>query len=246
MLLAIAGVSACSVAGRAAAPPPVTVSPSENPSQSPGAVPSEGTPSPTPSPSGTEKPSAPPFSAQVTKVTRDQVRYSWRPGCPVEVSDLRMITMPHWGFDGKIHTGRLVVNKDVADDVVSVFKKLYGYRFPIRKMEPVDAYKGSDYDSIDAGNTSAFNCRSATGSTSWSEHAYGRALDLNPRENPYIYADGSNAHRNADAYVKRPLHKPGVINPGDRVVRAFAAIGWGWGGYWSGAKDLQHFSKSGR
>ncbi|WP_245655748.1 M15 family metallopeptidase [Microtetraspora fusca] len=179
-------------------------------------------------------------------MTRDQVRYSWRPGCPVEVSDLRMITMPHWGFDGKIHTGRLVVNKDVADDVVSVFKKLYGYRFPIRKMEPVDAYKGSDYDSIDAGNTSAFNCRSATGSTSWSEHAYGRALDLNPRENPYIYADGSNAHRNADAYVKRPLHKPGVINPGDRVVRAFAAIGWGWGGYWSGAKDLQHFSKSGR
>ncbi|WP_245658523.1 M15 family metallopeptidase [Microtetraspora malaysiensis] len=179
-------------------------------------------------------------------MTRDQVRYSWRPGCPVQVSDLRMITMTHWGFDDKIHTGRLVVNKDVADDLVSVFKRLYGYRFPIRKMEPIDAYKGSDFDSIEANNTSAFNCRAATGSTSWSEHAYGRAIDINPRENPYVYADGSNAHRNADAYVKRPLDKPGVINPGDRVVRAFESIGWGWGGDWSGAKDLQHFSKSGR
>ncbi|WP_433220715.1 M15 family metallopeptidase [Microtetraspora malaysiensis] len=179
-------------------------------------------------------------------MTRDQVRYSWRPGCPVQLSDLRMITMTHWGFDDKIHTGRLVVNKDVADDLVSVFKRLYGYRFPIKKMEPIDAYKGSDFDSIEANNTSAFNCRAATGSTSWSEHAYGRAIDINPRENPYVYADGSNAHRNADAYVKRPLDKPGVINPGDRVVRAFESIGWGWGGYWSGAKDLQHFSKSGR
>ncbi len=174
------------------------------------------------------------------------MRYSWRQGCPVPLNGLRMITMPHWGFDGKVHTGRLVVNQTVADDVVSVFKKLYGFRYPIRRMEPVDAYKGDDYASIDADNTSAFNCRAATGTTNWSEHAYGQAVDLNPLENPYVYANGSHAHRNADAYVKRPLHKPGVINAGDRVVRAFETISWGWGGYWSGAKDYQHFSKSGR
>lgn len=154
--------------------------------------------------------------------------------------------MTYWGFDNRTHTGEMVVNRDVAEDVVSVFRKLYDQRFPIRRMELIDVYKGSDYDSIDADNTSAFNCRRATGSGNWSEHAYGRAIDLNPRENPFVYGDGSYAHENASAYVDRPLDKPGVINADDEVVRAFEEIGWGWGGYWSGYKDYQHFSKSGR
>ncbi|GAA0970142.1 M15 family metallopeptidase [Acrocarpospora macrocephala] len=192
-------------------------------------------------------PTAPPeFTAKISPVTRQQVKYSWREGCPVALNDLRLVTMTYWGFDKKAHTGEMVLNASVAKDVVSVFRKLYDDRYPIRRMELVDVYKGDDYDSIDVDNTSAFNCRAATGSTHWSQHAYGFAVDLNPRENPYLEADGSNAHRNADAYVKRPLDKPGVINPGDKVVRAFAAIGWGWGGDWSGIKDYQHFSKSGR
>ncbi|MEV4456965.1 M15 family metallopeptidase [Microbispora sp. NPDC049633] len=209
----------------------------------PSAVPVSPTPEtgPTPSPSG-----PPPFSAKIETVSRDEVRHSWRPGCPVPLSGLRKITMTYWGFDDEAHTGTLVVNKKVAEDVASVFKKLYELRYPIRRMEPVDVYKGSDYESIEADNTSAFNCRNATGSGSWSNHAYGLAVDLNPRENPYVYANGSNAHRNADAFVDRPLKKPGVINSGDRVVRVFERIGWGWGGSWSGAKDYQHFSVNGR
>ncbi|GAA0389778.1 hypothetical protein Acor_76740 [Acrocarpospora corrugata] len=216
---------------------------------------SQATPTPEPtqatsessSPAATPTPAAPPeFIAKITKVTRDQVKYSWREGCPVTLNDLRLVTMTYWGFDKKPHTGEMVLNASVAKDVVSVFHKLYDDRYPIRRMELVDVYKGDDYDSIDADNTSAFNCRAATGSTHWSQHAYGFAVDLNPLENPYLNADGSNAHKNADAYVKRPLKKPGVINPGDEVVRAFAAIGWGWGGDWSGIKDYQHFSMSGR
>ncbi|GIH73316.1 hypothetical protein Mth01_55690 [Sphaerimonospora thailandensis] len=152
--------------------------------------------------------------------------------------------MTYWGLDDRAHTGEMVVNAAVAEEVASVFRKLYDQRYPIRRMELVDAYKGSDYDSIDAGNTSAFNCRSATGSGNWSEHAYGRAIDLNPLENPFVYADGSHAHSNADEYVDRPK-KPGVIHADDKVVRAFEEIGWGWGGYWSSYKDYQHFSKSG-
>ncbi|KAA9379185.1 M15 family peptidase [Microbispora cellulosiformans] len=214
--------------------------------------PVSATPSATPTPSapedgGTPSPSGPPaFSSKIEKVSRDELRHSWRPGCPVAPSGLRKITMTYWGFDDKAHTGTLVVNKSVAEDVASVFGKLYDMRYPIRRMEPVDVYKGSDFDSIEVDNTSAFNCRNATGSGSWSNHAYGLAVDLNPRENPYVEADGSNAHRNADAFVDRPLKKPGVINRGDRVVRAFASIGWGWGGTWSGARDYQHFSVNGR
>ncbi|ADG86846.1 M15 family metallopeptidase [Thermobispora bispora] len=238
--VAIAGLAACGGGGGTAGPAgsPAAGAASATPVASPTATATaerQATPAPEPT-----------FSATITKVTRADLPYSWRPGCPVRPGELRKITMTHWGFDGKVHTGELVVHESVAEDVVSVFRTLFGYRFPIRRMEPIDVYKGSDYDSIEADNTSAFNCRPATGSTRWSEHAYGRAIDLNPRENPYVYADGSNAHRNADAYVKRPLHKPGVINAGDRVVRAFESIGWGWGGYWSGAKDYQHFSKSGR
>ncbi|WP_405395084.1 M15 family metallopeptidase [Microbispora hainanensis] len=241
-----AGASATARA-RVSAPVPASSAPGSSAPAAPSSAPASSAPAtpsseaPTPSPSG-----PPPFSSKIENVSRDEVRYSWRPGCPVPLSGLRKITMTYWGFDGKAHTGTLVVNKKVAEDVASVFGKLYEMRYPIRRMVPVDVYKGSDYDSIDADNTSAFNCRNATGSGSWSNHTYGLAVDVNPRENPYVYADGSHAHRNADAFVDRPLKKPGVINSGDRVVRAFARIGWGWGGSWSGAKDYQHFSVNGR
>ncbi|MFI6324631.1 M15 family metallopeptidase [Nonomuraea sp. NPDC050556] len=191
-------------------------------------------------------PTGPPeFTSKVSKVDRDELPYSWKPGCPVPVADLRKITLTYWGFDDKAHTGELVVRETVTDDIVTVFEKLYGWRWPIRRMELVDAYKGDDYDSIDADNTSAFNCRAATGSTNWSKHAYGEAIDVNPRENPYVTADGGTAHKNAREYDTRPLDKPGVINAGDRVVKAFAKEGWEWGGDWSGTKDYQHFSKGG-
>ncbi|MBN6050317.1 M15 family metallopeptidase [Nonomuraea sp. RK-328] len=203
------------------------------------------TPAPTPSPSPTRT-GPPPFTAKVTPIARKRLPYSWRPGCPVSYKDLRLVTMTYWGFDDRAHTGELVVRKTVTDDVVTVFKKLYAMRYPIRQMRLVDAYKADDYDSIDADNTSAFNCRAATGSSNWSNHAYGEAIDLNPRENPYVTASGSTAHANARKYAHRPARGKGVINPGDRVVRTFAAVGWGWGGSWSGTKDYQHFSRSGR
>ncbi|MEV5413597.1 M15 family metallopeptidase [Thermopolyspora sp. NPDC052614] len=242
--LALAGICACGGGTSAGAHDAVAApaTPSQTRTATDQAEPSAPAETVTPRPTPT---GPPPFSAKIQKVDRADLSKSWRPGCPVSPAQLRMIVMTYWGFDGKQHTGRLVVHESVAEEVASIFKKLYDQRYPIRRMEPVDKYDGDDYRSIDADNTSAFNCRPATGSTSWSKHSYGKAIDLNPRENPYIYADGTNSHRNADAFVKRPLKKPGVINPGDRVIKTFAAEGWEWGGYWSGAKDYQHFSKGG-
>jgi D-alanyl-D-alanine carboxypeptidase len=223
---------------------------------SPSASPAQPAPLAQPAPSGT--PSADPhpgrkhkhphaFTASVSRIEhRSQVRYSWHPGCPVALSGLRMITMTYRGFDHRVHTGRLVVNAAVTGKLIVVFRKLFALRYPIRRMVPVDAYHGSDYASIQADNTSAFNCRNATGSSSWSEHAYGLAIDLNPCENPYVSADGSEAHKACRAYVNRSLHVPGLIHAGDDVVRAFASVGWGWGGVWQGAVDYQHFSANGR
>ncbi len=170
---------------------------------------------------------------------------SWHPGCPVALADLRVLRLSYWGFDGHVHTGVLVVHRDVAAAVARVLRRLFALRFPIRRMEPVDAFGGSDFRSIEADNTSGFNCRPVAGTSRWSEHAYGRAIDLDPLENPYV-SGGHTAHPRSRRYLDRSLRLPGMIHAGDAVVRAFEEVGWGWGGTWSGDRDYQHFSASGR
>jgi hypothetical protein len=171
---------------------------------------------------------------------------SWHRGCPVPLRDLRLLTLSYHGFDGRSHTGRMVVNRSAAAPAVAVFRRLYRAGFPIRRMQLVDAYGGGDFRSIEADNTSAFNCRRATGSSSWSNHAYGLAIDVNPIENPYVTASGSVAHRASRPYLKRSRIRPGMAYPGGVLVSAFHAAGWGWGGWWSGDRDYQHFSSNGR
>jgi hypothetical protein len=230
--LALAGAGC---GGRAPAAAPQRPAGSPAPAGSPTAVPSRQH----------QRPQV--FTAKVSRIRhRSQVRYSWHPGCPTAPSALRLITMTYRGFDHRVHTGRLVANAAVTGKLILVFRKLFAMRYPIRSMVPVDAFHGSDFASIQADNTSAFNCRDATGSSSWSEHAYGLAVDLNPCENPYVAADGYEAHRRCRMYVDRGLPDPGVIHAGDKVVRAFASVGWGWGGTWVGARDYQHFSANGR
>jgi hypothetical protein len=171
---------------------------------------------------------------------------SWHAGCPVGLDDLRLVRARYRGFDGRVHTGRLVVNRDVARSVLGVLRRLYAARFPIRRMVPVDAYGASDFRSIEADNTSAFNCRYVDGTTRWSEHAYGRAIDLNPIENPYVTAAGTTSHTASRRYLRRSAYRRGMAVEGGVVVRAFDAAGFGWGGRWSGDRDYQHFSASGR
>jgi hypothetical protein len=171
---------------------------------------------------------------------------SWRPGCPVPLRDLRVVTASYRGFDGRGHTGRIVVHRGVARGVLTVLRRLYAAGFPIRRMVPVDGYGGSDFRSIEADNTSAFNCRYVDGTTRWSEHAYGRAIDLNPIENPYVTAAGTTSHAASGPYLRRSPYRPGMAVEGGLVVRAFEAAGWSWGGRWSGDRDYQHFSASGR
>lgn len=178
-----------------------------------------------------------------------------RPGCPVGFDDLRYLTVSYWGFDDAAHQGEIVVNRVVADDVIDVFRRLYEARYPIWKMSLVDDYGpgrtrldgADDFGSIEANNTSAFNCRLRTGSTSqFSEHSFGWAVDINPLINPYVSAKGATAHPGSRRYLDRSVTDRGVIHGGDVVVAAFSSVGWEWGGTWSGARDYQHFSRSGR
>jgi hypothetical protein len=178
------------------------------------------------------------------------MRWSHRAGCPVPLEDLRHLQLSYVGFGGGARTGELVVHRDVAEDVVSVFERLYAARWPVARMRLVDAYRGDDDRSMAADNTSAYNCRQVAGSSSWSEHAFGRAIDVNPVENPYVRSGSVAPPAGVPfAYLDRSPGarvRPGVVQAGDLVVRAFADVGWEWGGLWTSSKDYQHFSLSGR
>ncbi|MFO0664301.1 MAG: M15 family metallopeptidase [Polyangiaceae bacterium] len=170
---------------------------------------------------------------------------SWRPECPVSLDDLTLLDVPHYGFDGAIHRGRVVVAKRLSTAFLTAFKAMYVARFRIEKMRLVDEYGADDDASMADNNTSAFNCRKSTGGTSWSQHTYGNAIDINPVQNPYV--KGATVLPPAGApFRTRDGSKPGVIVKGDAVVKAFDALGWGWGGRWTSFQDYQHFSENGR
>jgi len=188
----------------------------------------------------------PPFVATIAPVTAAQLGKSWHEGCPVAPAQLRRVQLRFVGFDGKTHTGALVVNRAVTSDVITVFRSLYAARFPIRRMQPIDAYGGSDERSMAADNTSAFNCRYAvaSGPKRWSVHAYGEAIDVNTVENPYLEG-GRVLPPEGKPYVDRARYRRGMAVAGGALVRAFASVGWLWGGRWTGSPDWQHFSKTG-
>jgi hypothetical protein len=185
---------------------------------------------------------APAFTGSVEPVRWADLRYSYRAGCPVGPAELRTVAVSHWGFDGAPRVGRIVVAKRVAPDVVTVFRTLWQARFPIRLLRPVSAYRGSDDASMAADNTSAFNCRFVGGTSRWSMHAYGEAIDVNPVENPYVR--GSTVSPPAGrSHLDRSRYRKGMAVRGGVLVRAFAAVGWKWGASFG---DYQHFSTTGR
>jgi D-alanyl-D-alanine carboxypeptidase len=191
------------------------------------------------------------FGASVHPLTSDERaalngRF-WRPGCPVGLSQLRVLSVKYWGFDRRVHAGELVVNRTAAPPLSRVFRQLYSLRFPIRHLSFADAYgRGQPADGDISGS---FECRKAipspcgSGTGNWSNHAYGLAVDLNPIENPYVGC-GATRTPSSRPYLNRKRLRPGMVTPA--VVKAFRSIGWGWGGAWPGnTKDYMHFSWNG-
>jgi hypothetical protein len=185
------------------------------------------------------------WRARITRVPDSVVRRStWHPDCPVALDELAYLTMTFWGFDDRPHTGEMIVNTTVARDVRKVFRRMYRARFPIEEMRVRRAGEIDLPPTGDGNNTESFDCRNATLGGSWSNHAYGLAIDINPFHNPYRRGD-LVVPELAEAYLDRDRHRPGMIQPGDVVTRAFADIGWGWGGSWATLDDWQHFSANG-
>jgi len=176
---------------------------------------------------------------------RHMTGVSWHQGCPVGLDRLRRLAIRFVTYTGATRIGHLVVNRDVVGDVVRAFRAMYRHGFRIRRMRVVEHYGGSDHRSVKADNTSAFNCRRMPGSGTWSQHAYGRAIDINPVQNPYV-VDGVVEPLRGRPYLDRSRRTRGMIHEGGVTVRSFDRLGWGWGGRWTSVKDWQHFSVNGR
>ncbi len=185
---------------------------------------------------------SPRFSAAIEPVRWADLRWSYRAGCPVPPAQLRTVRVSYWGFDGKPRTGKVVVARRVAPDLVTVFRRLWDVRFPLKRLDPVSVFRGSDDRSMAADNTSAFNCRFVGGTSRWSLHAYGEAIDVNPVENPYVRG-GTVSPAAGRAFLDRSRYRRGMAMRNGVLVRAFAAVGWKWGASFG---DYQHFSTTGR
>lgn len=191
----------------------------------------------------------PAYESSVSRIDADlaeRMRRSHRPGCPVPLRDLRYLRMTHRDFDGRARTGEMVVHRRFTGQVRELFGRLYAAGWPIARMRLVDDYRADDDLSMAANNTSGFNCRRVAGQTSWSQHAYGESIDINPVQNPYVRAGrvdppAGRPYVGIDRSRSAPF-RLGVIKNEDLVVKAFDRIGWAWGGYWVSSKDYQHFA----
>lgn len=186
------------------------------------------------------------FVGAVSPVPDDVLaRSTWTADCPVTREELAYLTVSHWGFDGKHHTGELIVNARHAEAVLGVFARLHDVRFPIEEMRVIRADELDLPPTGDGNVTTGFVCRPVVGSTSWSMHASGEAIDINPFHNPYVKGDLVLPEL-ASAFTDRSNVRPGMITEGDTVVRSFDDIGWQWGGRWTSLTDPMHFSTTGR
>ena len=187
------------------------------------------------------------FASELTSPAPREViaRSTWRSDCPVAARQLSLIRLSFWGFDQRRHTGELLVNAAVAEQMISVFAELYRERFPIEEMRITRRHELDAPPTGDGNNTGSFVCRATVGATSYSQHAYGLAVDVNPFQNPYS-KDDLVLPELASAYLDRSWTRPGMITPDGPVVQAFTGIDWTWGGTWSSLKDLHHFSANGR
>ena len=200
----------------------------------------------TSTPTTTTTPPIPVFTSSIGDVDALRLAHSWTADCPVSLDDVVLIELSHWGFDGEAHEGAIVVARSEGENVAAIFEKLFDIGYPIESVIPIgDLPEGIEDDDPDYNNTSGLHCRRATGSSRWSEHAKGLAIDINPLLNPFI-TSRTLWPANSERYLDRTLGEPGMIIGGDSVVEAFSDHGWLWGGYWESIKDYQHFSTSGR
>ena len=182
---------------------------------------------------------------RIPEVTEHLDVSKWPSGYPVPISGLAYLKLKYWGYDNKEHIGELIVNKSLAKEVVEIFTELYKIKFPIEQMRLIHEFKNDDDASMEANNTSAFNCRAITGKPGiFSQHSYGNAIDINPFTNPYVKQSKQLIlPKGAEKFADRNTDAQGKITKDSQVYKLFTDRGWDWGGNWHDLQDYQHFEK---
>lgn len=194
-----------------------------------------------------------PFSSSVTSIPeamrQKMTGLSWNDYCPVGLDDLVLVRVRYRTYTGLSAMGKLIVNKNVAPSLIAVFKELYAMGFPIKQIHPITRFDADDPTSMRNNNTSVFRCSHREKASkdkrgTWSEHAKGEAIDINPLVNPFVMGSGKVVPVEGEEYANRNLKVEGMVSP--EVVAIFKKHGWKWGGNWKSSKDYQHFSIGGR
>lgn len=188
---------------------------------------------------GTSLIELPSFEVGRTRPTEESLGSTWRAGCPVPVSSLVELTVPHVDFAGEVVLGTIVVRDRAVGDVVDLFRTMYLARMPIEVMRPASEFGGDDDALMAANVTSGFNCRTIAGSQRWSRHAYGEAVDVNPRYNPEVVGDTVRPPEGRP-WADRDRYHPAMLRAGDPLIARADALGWTWGGRWVSLSDPQH------
>jgi hypothetical protein len=189
------------------------------------------------------------YSSEISEISAElelkMHNRSWRDDCPVQLTDLRHITVLHWNFEGAVSVGELIVHRKIAVEMTEIFRELFIAKFPIERIQLIDEYDADDERSMEANNTSAFCCREITNKPGFfSNHSYGIAIDINPLVNPYVKGD-QVLPKSGAAYLDRSKSFKGLISdsPENPCFQAFVSRGYEWGGSWVDRIDYQHFSK---
>ena len=184
----------------------------------------------------------PEFSFEINEISEHDLFHCC---CDKEINNLvklLSVKVSYINMNGESEMGELVVNEEIAAEVVDIFREIYQCRFPINKMIPIDFYNCNDDKSMEDNNTSCFNYRLVSGSRKLSDHSFGKAIDINPLFNPFVKRKKVSPE-NGKMYIDRNLQEEGMIQKNDCVVNAFKSRGWYWGGDWKHSKDYQHFYK---
>ena len=155
------------------------------------------------------------------------------------IDSLVLLDVVYLSVDKKKHAGQILINKSVRQDVEFFFDFLLRKEFIIEKVKPIVIYNWSDVKSMEDNNSSAFNYRNIEGTNRLSNHAFGRAIDINPQWNPVIHKDGRVSPENGKYDIKRN----GTFYQNHEIVREMKSRGWRWGGDFSSYADNHHFDK---
>ena len=175
------------------------------------------------------------------------INSTWKPNCPVPLKNLRLIQVKHYDFKKKQQLGQLIAHKDIAQELLTIFKQLYQKKILIHKIKPLHHYKGDDRKSMIDNITSIFNCRQNTmNPKKFSVHSYGKAIDINPFQNPLVYKRKKTIKikpKEAKHFVNRTKKTIGMIHRNSTIWNIFTSNNWQWGGTWRRVQDYQHFQK---